>query len=190
MVEGRPESNASFGGDNYRLTTLSNIALVISYRNISLLPLRFLFSSGDWPPTFQAGKLCSPADPLPHVNKSSPRRVSPWQLQIALWGCLPITHYVPPVSWLYHSSASAWVWGGGGGGTHEIFGRGWATKTLEHLTFTNPSNQGGGGGQTECIMGNSKNYREWYPILDKNPLNFFISYRFKILSFTVVHMWQ
>ena len=28
-MEGRPESNASFGGDNYRLTTLSNIALVI-----------------------------------------------------------------------------------------------------------------------------------------------------------------
>ena len=46
-MEGRPESNASFGGDNCRLTTLSNIALVISYRNISLLPLRFLFSSGD-----------------------------------------------------------------------------------------------------------------------------------------------
>ena len=28
-MEGRPESNASFGGDNYRLTTLSNIASVM-----------------------------------------------------------------------------------------------------------------------------------------------------------------
>ena len=45
---------------------------------------------------------------------------------------------------------------------------------------------GGVGGTNRMYYGEFEN-REWYPILDKNPLNFFISYRFKILSFTVVH---
>ena len=51
-------------------------------------------------------------------------------------------------------------------------------------------NWGGGGGGTNRVDYGEFENREWYPILDKNPLNFFISYRFKILSFTVVHMWQ